>query len=126
MADVGGFWLAFSNLGLAGLAVAPFALAADWGPPDASWWWLLVLGLGITAILLPLSLVVLDHLPASTVGVLMYLEPLSALVLAWIVLSEDPTPLVLVGGALIVAGGVIVLRQSTVAPGTEVMARVPG
>jgi drug/metabolite transporter (DMT)-like permease len=120
VADIGGFWLGFASLGVAGVALAPWALRAEWGPPEPSWLWLLVLGLGITALLIPLYLVVLDHLPASTAGVLLYLEPLSALLLAWAFLGETPSALTLVGGALIVAGGVIVVRQSTELADVEV------
>jgi drug/metabolite transporter (DMT)-like permease len=125
VADVGGMWLGFSNLGIAGLVLAPWALLAEWGEPEASWSWLLVLGLGMTALLGPLYLVVLDRLPASTASVLLYLEPVSALLLAWLFLGEEPGTLTLVGGALIVAGGIIVLRQPTTAD-TEVLSHVPG
>jgi drug/metabolite transporter (DMT)-like permease len=125
VADVGGMWLGLSNLGIAGLVLGPWALLAEWGEPQASWSWLLVLGLGMTALLGPLYLVVLDRLPASTASVLLYLEPVSALLLAWLFLGEDPGTLTLVGGALIVAGGIIVLRQPTTAD-TEVLSHVPG
>ena len=89
VADIGGFWLGFSNLAIAGLVLAPWALRADWSDARQSWSWLLVLGLGMTALLGPLYLVVLDHLPASTASVLLYLEPLSALLLAWAVPRRD-------------------------------------
>jgi drug/metabolite transporter (DMT)-like permease len=125
VADLGGFWLGFSNLSVAGLVLAPWALLVDWGPPQASWSWLLVLGLGMTALLGPLYLVVLDRLPASTASVLLYFEPVSALLLAWAFLDEEPTPLTLIGGALIVCGGIVVLRQPRTAE-VEVMSHVPG
>ena len=100
-------------------------MLVDWGTPVWSWSWLLVLGLGMTALLGPLYLVVLDHLPASSASVLLYLEPVSTLALAWIILGETPTPLTLAGGSLIVAGGVIVLRHPA-AQHTEVVSHVPG
>ena len=124
VADVGGFWLGFSNLSIAGLVLAPWALLVEWGPPKASWSWLLVLGLGMTALLGPLYLVVLDHLPAATASVLLYLEPVSTLLLAWAILGERPAPLTMVGGALIVGGGVLVLRNTTARGGGGVP--VPG
>ena len=123
--EVGGVWLSFFNLGIAGLVLAPWALLVDWGTPQASWSWLLVLGLGMTALLGPLYLVVLDHLPASTASVLLYFEPVSTLVLAWVFLGEEPAPLTLLGGALIVAGGIIVLRQPS-SENVEVLSHVPG
>ncbi|HEX6787506.1 MAG TPA: DMT family transporter [Acidimicrobiales bacterium] len=126
VADIGGFWLGFSNLAIAGLVLAPWALRADWSDVRQSWSWLLVLGLGMTALLGPLYLVVLDHLPASTASVLLYLEPLSALLLAWAFLRETPTATTLVGGSLIVAGGIIVLRKTTTVADTEALSHVPG
>ena len=125
VAELGGFWLGFSNLGIAGMVLAPWALLVDWGTPAWSWSWLLVLGLGMTALLGPLYLVVLDHLPASSASVLLYLEPVSTLALAWMILGETPTPLTLAGGSLIVAGGVIVLRHPA-AQHTEMVSHVPG
>jgi len=58
--------------------------------------------------------------------VLLYLEPLSALLLAWVFLSETPTAMTLVGGTLIVAGGIIVLRKTTADADTEALSHVPG
>jgi drug/metabolite transporter (DMT)-like permease len=123
--EVGGVRLSFFNMGIAGVVLAPWALLVDWGTPQASWSWLLVLGLGMTALLGPLYLVVLNHLPASTASVLLYFEPVSTLMLAWAFLGEEPSPLTLLGGALIVAGGIIVLRQPS-SENTEVLSHVPG
>jgi len=124
--DVGGTWLAFSNLTVAGLAVAPFALMAGWGPPQASWAWLLALGLGMTALLVPVYLGLLDRLPATTASVLLYFEPLSALVLGWLVLGEHASPATLAGGGLIVGAGILVLRQGGTTAEAEVLVHVPG
>lgn len=107
---VGGVRLALVQLASAAVALAPFAATASWGAPQASWLWLLVLGVVMTGLLGPAYLVLLDKLPASTVGVLMYLEPVSAVLLAWLVLDESPGPVTLVGGTLIVAAGIMVVR----------------
>ena len=45
-------------------------------------------------------------LPTQELGVLFYLEPASAVLYAWWLLSEKPTALTLVGGALIVLAGI--------------------
>jgi drug/metabolite transporter (DMT)-like permease len=107
--DVGGVRLAFVQLTVAGLTLAPLAVTADWGQPSWSWAWLVLLGVVFTGVLGPLYLVLLNHLPASTVGVLGYVEPASAVVLAWLVLGERPAAATLVGGTLIVAAGIMVV-----------------
>lgn len=109
VAEVGGVRLAFVQLGVAGIALLPLALIADWGEPSWSWAWLALLGIVFTGVLGPLYLVLLDRLPASTVGVLGYLEPASALVLAWLVLDEQPSAATVAGGIMIVAAGIMVV-----------------
>lgn len=104
----GGVRLAFSQLAVAGVALVPLAAGAAWGPPRAAWLWLLVLGLVHTALALLLFLGAMAHLPASEVGVLMEVEPVSGLLVGWALLSETPTPLTLLGGALVVVAGVLV------------------
>ena len=126
VADLGGTWLALSNLTIAAIVVTPFALAAPWGPPEASWGWLLVLGLGLTAVLDPVYLVLLDRLPATTASVLLYFEPLSALVLGWMVLGEPASAATGLGGALVVGAGILVLRQGDASAEAEVLVHVPG
>jgi drug/metabolite transporter (DMT)-like permease len=69
---------------------------------------LAVLGVGLTAISLTLYFQALRNVSVQTAGVLGLLEPLSAEVLAWIVLGEPLTLATGIGGALIVAGVMIV------------------
>lgn len=126
VADVGGVRLAFAHLGVAGLAMLPFALAADWGEPSWSWAWLLVVGVVLTGILGPVYLVLLGHLPAATVGVLGYVEPVSAVLLAWVLLGERPSPATVAGGTLVVAAGIMVVAATGAAARQGSVARVPG
>ena len=111
----GGVRLAFAQLAVASVALVPVAAGAAWGPPERAWLWLLVLGLVHTALALLLFLGAMAALPASEVGVLMELEPVSGLLVGWALLSETPTPLTLLGGALVVIAGVLV--ASAPAPG---------
>jgi drug/metabolite transporter (DMT)-like permease len=46
---------------------------------------------------------------AQAIGVLAFLEPVSAAVLAWALLDQSLGTAVLVGGALVLAGGVAVV-----------------
>ena len=62
--------------------------------------------------------------PATTAGILAYMEPVSAALLAAVILGETLTPAVIVGGAAIVAAGVVVALR-TPAPGGSVEEPVP-
>ncbi len=87
-----------------------FPFAAPHGLPSAGDGALLVLlgvGLGTGAALLYLA--GLARVGAQTAAVLGYLEPVAAVALAAAVLGEFPAPLALGGGALVVAGGLLVV-----------------
>ena len=43
----------------------------------------------------------LRRLPAQTTAALSYIDPLSAILMSWLILGESMTPLQLAGGALI-------------------------
>jgi drug/metabolite transporter (DMT)-like permease len=68
-------------------------------------------------------LVLLRRLPATTVGVLTYLEPASAVMFGWIFLNEVPGASTVVGGMLILVAGVIVVFATARAQGA--IASVP-
>jgi drug/metabolite transporter (DMT)-like permease len=110
----GGARLAFIQLLVAAVVLAPAAVVAGAGAPSWSWAWLLVLGLGHTALCVALYLTALERLPASRVAVLLYLEPVSALLFGWLLLSESPGRATLAGGLLVVAAGVLVARPAAV------------
>lgn len=126
----GGVRLAFIQVLVASVALVPAVLLSDgtW-PTAAAWAWLALLGVVHTAGALVVYLGALAHMPATSAGVLAYLEPVSAVFLGWWVLGEQPAAATFVGGALILLAGLLVLR----APGdggrpvssTEV-AGVPG
>lgn len=107
----GGVQLALWQLLIAGVVVLPFALLADWGTPRVEWLWLLVLGLVYTAFAFATYLRALERLAATRAVVLLYLEPASAVVVGWLLLDEQPTAGMLVGGALVVTAGVLVARM---------------
>lgn len=126
----GGGRLAFQQMGAAGIALAPFALTVDWGTPRPAWAWLVVLGAVHTGLAVGLYLSALAVIPANRIGVLLYLEPASAIMLGWLVLAEVPSLPTLIGGAAVVAAGALILSGGTdagdaVVTGSEV-AGVPG
>jgi drug/metabolite transporter (DMT)-like permease len=69
---------------------------------------------------------VLSHAPASRTVSLLYLIPVFAIFIAWIWLLEIPAPLSLLGGALALAGVLIVnlMGRSTQAPAKAVALKV--
>jgi len=107
-AEVGGLRLANNKLVIAGVLLVPLVLFADVDTSDASWGWLVVLGLVHTAFGLAVILDVLARIPATVAAVLLYLEPASAVLFGWWWLGEQPTFATIVGGLLIVAAGLIV------------------
>jgi drug/metabolite transporter (DMT)-like permease len=119
---------------LAGASVVllPVAFTTAWGRADAGdVVALVVLGLVHTGAGMVVYLSALGRIPATHVGILGYLEPVSVVVLSWLVLGDVPSPVFLAGAALIVTAGVLVIRAapaSTPAPPVtpEVPVRVPG
>lgn len=72
----------------------------DWLP-------IMVLGFVNTGLCCYLYFSSIGHLPAQTVAVCGYLEPLSAVVLAFVFLHEVLSPLQLLGAALIIGGALL-------------------
>jgi len=90
----------------ASAAVLSFPLAvAAWSVPDArDIALILVLGIGCTAIAHTLFIGSLRVLSAHTASVVAALEPVYGIVFAFLLLGEAPSPRMLAGGVLILAG----------------------
>jgi len=75
--------------------------------------WLIVVYLGVFQIALAYVLVTdgIRHVPALEVSLLLLVEPVLTPVWAWLVLSEVPGPLALVGGAIVIAATVVYTRR---------------
>jgi drug/metabolite transporter (DMT)-like permease len=96
----------------AALVLLPAAAFADYELGGSEVPYLLVLGLLLTAATGVLYVGALRWVPATTAGILSYMEPVSAALLAAIVLDEALTPGIAVGGAAIVAAGVAVVLRT--------------
>lgn len=72
--------------------------------PEASWPAVLLLGLFNTGFCCYLYFSAINALPAQTVAICDYIEPLSAVVFAGLFLGESLAPLQITGASLIVAG----------------------
>ena len=75
--------------------------------PNAAWVWILILGIVNTGIGCYLYFSPLAKLPVQTVAVCGYLEPLSAVVFAALLLGEKMTLIQIIGAACIIGGAMI-------------------
>jgi DME family drug/metabolite transporter len=99
---------------IAAAALAPFLVTAPRVLPDDGLEALAVLLLGVvfTGLSGWVYITLLGHVSAQAAGVLAFLEPVSAALLAWAILDEPLGGAVLLGGALVLASGVaVVLRE---------------
>ena len=100
----------------AGLLIAPVvAFSVHLPSPEATWWWLVVLGVVHTGAAIAIYLDSLSVVGATTTGVLGYLEPATAVFWAWLVLHERPSAATLVGGTAILIAGLLVVRNEQIA-----------
>jgi drug/metabolite transporter (DMT)-like permease len=105
--------------GIAALVLSPALLFADLGGvTGADVAYLLILGIALTGLTGVLYVTGLRWVPATTAGILAYMEPVSAAVLAAVILGQSLTPAVIVGGLAIVAAGVVVAARGPAAVGT--------
>ena len=95
--------------GAAAVALFPAALIGDYSLGGRELGYLALLGIVLTGLTGFAYIAALRSVPATAAGILGYLEPLSAVILAAIVLGEGLGPAVAVGGAAIVAAGLVVV-----------------
>lgn len=73
--------------------------------PD--WIWTIILGLVNTGMGCYFYFSSIAYLPVQTVAILGYLEPLSAVILAVVILGESLLPVQIIGAALIIGGAIL-------------------
>ncbi len=91
--------------------LTPSLIDADLSIDPASWILLLVLGVFNTGFAVTLYLNGLRLIKAQKAVIFTYLEPVSAVVFGFLFLSQQPTPLMLIGGFLILLAGYIVISK---------------
>ena len=99
--------VAFYSYSIASIFLLPFVIGTDFSPDLAPWILLLVLGVFNTGFAVTLYLKGLGMVKAQKAVVFTYLEPASAAVFGFLFLAQQPTPLMLVGGFLILIAGYI-------------------
>lgn len=104
------FTVAFWDYVIVSAVLAPVVLGSERVLPEASEWpAVFVLGALLTAVLGVLYVRVLREVTAQAAGLLAYLEPLSASLLAWAILGESVGWQVAVGGLAVLLGGALVI-----------------
>jgi drug/metabolite transporter (DMT)-like permease len=104
--SLGGLTVATWELVVAAVLLAPFSVEAV--RESAEYWpQFLLLGALFTGVAGVVYWSAMRRLPVAVVGVIMYLEPASAVVWATLFLDETPDALAWVGVAFVVAGGVL-------------------
>lgn len=93
--------VAFYQQVFATLCVLPFALRLEGIPSGVDSFLLIVLGVVFTGFAHGLTVASLRHLRAQTVSVAFGLEPVYGILLAWLLLSEQPSARTLFGGVFI-------------------------
>ncbi len=103
--------IAFWSYCVAALAVAPLLVVSGRVLPSSGHevGAVLLLGIFFTGVCGVLYVTLVGHVTAQSVGILAFVEPVSASVLAWAVLGQPLGLAVLLGGALVLAGGIIVV-----------------
>jgi drug/metabolite transporter (DMT)-like permease len=119
-ADVHPMTLVTYQEGTSTLVLSPALLFASYGELGAAdIGYLLVLGIVLTGLTGVIYVGALKWVPATTAGILAYMEPVSAAVLAALILDEALTAAVIAGGAAIVAAGVVVAVRTPGAGSVE-------
>ena len=103
--------IAFYSYSVASIFLLPFVIGTDFSPDLDPWILLLVLGVFNTGFAVTLYLKGLGMVKAQKAVVFTYLEPASAVVFGFLFLAQQPTPLMLVGGFLILIAGYIVASR---------------
>jgi len=102
--------ITFWNYAVASVALAPFLPTAGrilphWGELP----WIVLLGVVFTGISGYLYVSLLGHVTAQAIGILSYIEPVSAALLTWAILGQPFGWQVAAGGALVVLAGALIV-----------------
>ena len=95
------------------LCLLPFTWSSLPAVPAMDWLWLALLGVFCTGLVHSLFVASLKVLKARTASVIFSLEPVYGIAFAWWLFNEQPTPRMLIGGALIILASVITSRLKT-------------
>ncbi len=103
--------VAFWDCLVGGIAIAPALLLTDRVVPvdGGEWAVALLLGIVFTGFATLVYAALLRHVTAQVAGVLTFLEPVAAVVLAWLLLGESLGPTAIAGALLVLLAGILVV-----------------
>ena len=97
------------QLAAAGLVLLPLAAGQLPQVTARDWAWLILLGVVFTALAHASFTASLPRVRMAVVGVVAALEPVYGIAAAWLLLGEQPSRLMLLGGALIIGASLLAL-----------------
>lgn len=119
--------IAFWDCVIGSAVIVPALLFADTVIPEdaAEWAAVLLLGVVFTGLSTLGYAALLRHVTAQAAGILTFLEPVSAIVLAWALLDDSLSPEAFGGGVLVLCAGIAVVGlEPTDGPVSEAVAGV--
>ncbi|MCD6511374.1 MAG: EamA family transporter [Thaumarchaeota archaeon] len=102
--------VAFYSYMVASVILSPSVLRVELDLSLGSWMLLLLLGSLNTALAVTIYFKGLELIKAHEAAILSYLEPVSALVFGYALLAQRPSPVTLMGGALIILAGCLLAK----------------
>jgi drug/metabolite transporter (DMT)-like permease len=111
-ADVDPITVVLYENAVAAIVLSPAAVLGDYELGGTEIGYLLLLSVVLTAGSGIVYVAALRWVPATTAGILAYMEPVSAAILAAAILGESLGPGVIAGGAAIVGAGVLVVLKT--------------
>lgn len=103
------FW---QNLVVA-IVTLPFLFFTDLSMREEDLLWLAILGIVCTAFSHYLFVSSVQYISARTTGLIISLEPVYAIVVAWLLFNEEPTLKMIIGGILIIGAAIYPQEKST-------------
>lgn len=100
--NIDAFYVAGLQNSVVLLLLSPWALPLLPAVSLTSWGWILVLGVACTGLAHLLFVASLRVLHARTAGLVVALEPVYAIVFAWILFAQEPTVRTIVGGLIMI------------------------
>jgi drug/metabolite transporter (DMT)-like permease len=103
--------VAFWDCLVGAVVISPSLVVARsvWPTDAGEWAAVLLLGVVFTGLSTLAYAALLRHATAQAAGILSFLEPVSAIVLAWVVLDQPLAAQAILGGLLVVLAGVVVV-----------------
>ncbi|WP_347904684.1 DMT family transporter [Pseudomonas purpurea] len=107
------------------LCLLPFAAPGLGEVRALDWLWIGLLGVFCTAVAHSLFVASLAVIKARTAAIVFALEPVYGITVAWLLFGENPTPRMLIGGALIIVAIVVSSRLGSSGPGPKTTETAP-